>query len=125
MQLASCKSFPSPSSEVLREALGLQLELTQQLISSSIESESPRKVGIKNVKVENSSFVSFGEKENSLLRLNGHFDWQFQNDLSNLDSPFELFLEKGPKGESWRLARPIGSLDGLSQRWVTYSLQIP
>jgi hypothetical protein len=41
-----------------------------------------------------------------------------------VDSPFELFLEQGERGESWRLAQPVGSADGLTQEWVTYPLPL-
>ena len=125
LQLGACKSFTAPSGEVLREALSLQLQLTRSLISNSIEPEIPQRARIKRVRVENRSFVALGEKDDALLRINGFFDWQIRNDVVNVEIPFELFLEKGSKGESWRLARPIGSVDNLSQRWITYALPIP
>ena len=45
-------------------------------------------------------------------------------DAVKVDSAFELYLERGERGESWRLAIPSGSDDGASQAWITYPLAI-
>ncbi len=59
------------------------------------------------------------------VRLAGHFDWRLPGDTIRVDSPFELYLQRGAKEQSWRRARPSGSTDGSSQDWITDPLPLP
>ena len=34
------------------------------------------------------------------------------------------YLQRGERGQSWRLARPSGSEDGETQDWLTYPLPL-
>ena len=52
------------------------------------------------------------------------FDWRLAGGRVRVDSPFELFLERRERGESWGLAQPLGSSDGLTLEWVTYPLPL-
>jgi hypothetical protein len=59
------------------------------------------------------------------LHLTGQFDWRLAEDPFRVDSPFELYLLRGERGESWRLARPIGADDdSLSQQWLVDPLPL-
>ena len=77
---------------------------------------------VSRVRIEDEEPVRFGEQWG--LKLVGRFDWQLPGDRVQVDSPFEIYLEQGERGESWRLARPSGSSDGLSQDWLTYPLPL-
>ena len=59
------------------------------------------------MRVEQQAAVPIGEARG--LRLSGRFDWRLPGDVIRVDSPFELYLQRGERGESWRLARPSGS----------------
>jgi hypothetical protein len=45
-----------------------------------------------------------------------------------VDSPFELFLQRGERGQSWRLARPVGPAPSAGadsqQTWITDPLPL-
>ena len=45
-------------------------------------------------------------------------------DPIRVDSAFDLYLQRGERGQSWRLARPSGSEDGATQDWLTYPLPL-
>ena len=77
---------------------------------------------IRFIRVEQLDHVSVGE--NRGVKVTGRFDWQLPGDRMQVDSPFQIYLERGERGESWRLARPSGSSDGLSQDWLTYPLPL-
>lgn len=118
--LAAC-SNDQPSRALLNEALVVQIQLTQTAIATSIDlptMTSPAKVS--RIRVEDEETIRLGEAQG--LRLSGQFDWQLPGDPIQVDTPFELVLERGDRGQSWRLARPSGpGVDGL-QTWITYPL---
>ncbi len=121
--LTACGNRVDPPRSVLLKALSLQIQLTQSAISRTLE--LPDVMGdpvVSRVRIEDEEPVRFGEQRG--LKLVGRFDWQLPGDRVQVDSPFEIYLEQGERGESWRLARPSGSSDGLSQDWLTYPLPL-
>jgi hypothetical protein len=58
------------------------------------------------------------------VHLTGEFNWRLAGDPVRVDSPFDLYLQRGERGQSWRLARPQGSIDGNSQVWITDPLPV-
>jgi hypothetical protein len=52
------------------------------------------------------------------LHLTGRFDWRLAGDPIRVDSAFDLYLQRGERGQTWRLARPVGSADGALQDWI-------
>ncbi len=125
LSIGSCKGLTSPPRSVLREALSLQIQLTQDTISGSIELEPLTSIKVSNIRVEDRSFLNTGDKKDSIYLIRGIFDWQFDGALEKKNTPFEVFLEQGARAESWRLAKPAGSLVSGFQEWLTYPLQIP
>ena len=123
LTLTACTNGVEPPRSQLLKALTLQIELTQTAISRTLglpEMEGSPKVS--RVRIEQQSRMRFGESRG--LKLRGRFDWQLPGDRVQVDSPFEIYMEQGDRGESWRLARPNGSGDGLSQDWLTYPLPL-
>ncbi len=122
--VVSCGTFQSPPRSVVKEALSLQLQMTEISIANSMDLEPNGVPRIKSLKVEHSDDLSLKTSEEPIIRLTGFIALELPGDSSTKKRFFELFLEKGLKGESWRLARPIGPPDGGSQEWVTYALPI-
>ena len=118
--LAACSNAQPPRA-LLNEALALQIQLTQSAIASSLDlptMTSPARVS--RIRIDAEETIRLGEAQ--ALRLSGQFDWQLPGDPIQVDSPFEIVLERGDRGQSWRLARPSGKGgDGL-QTWITYPL---
>ena len=119
----ACTAAGDPPRQQLLQALTLQIQLTQSAISRSLQlPEITIDPSVSRVRVEHLEHVTVGEGEG--VKVTGRFDWQLPGDRVQVDSPFQIYLERGERGESWRLARPSGSQDGLSQDWLTYPLPL-
>ncbi len=122
LTLSACDSFQKPPRAVVLQALSLQIQLTQTAIAQSLDLEPIGSPDVSRVRIKQRQALNLGDQKG--LRLTGRFDWQLPGDQVSVDSPFELFLEEGELGQSWRLAQPIGSADGVAQDWTTYPLAI-
>jgi hypothetical protein len=122
--LNGCQAAGQPPRAVLLQALGLQIELTQQSIAEALELEpSERRPQVSRVRVDRQETIPIGLGKG--LHLTGQFDWRLADDPYRVDSPFELYLLRGERGESWRLARPTGaSGDSLNQEWLVDPLPL-
>ncbi len=125
LMLGGCQAAGQPPRAVLLQALGLQIELTQRAIADALALEAAGgRPEVSRVRVERQQGVRIGDGKG--LHLTGQFDWRLANDPYRVDSPFELYLLRGERGESWRLARPIGpaASDPLSQEWLVDPLPL-
>ena len=119
VSLTACNGSQPPRA-LLNEALALQIQLTQSAIASSLDlTPMPVAPSVSRVRVEDQESFALGDEQG--LRISGRFDWQLPGDRVQVDSPFELFLQRGARGQSWRLARPKGGSDDR-QAWLTYPL---
>ena len=119
LSLTACNGSQPPRA-LLNEALALQIQLTQSAIASSLDlTPMPIAPSVSRVRVEDQESFALGDEQG--LRISGRFDWQLPGDRVQVDSPFELFLQRGSRGQSWRLARPKGGSDDR-QAWLTYPL---
>jgi hypothetical protein len=128
--LAGCGGPGQPPHAVLLDALALQIQLTQGAIAQALELDAPGFPQVSRVRVEEQAAIAIGAAKG--LRLAGHFDWRLAGDPIRVDSPFELYLERGERNQSWRLARPTGITAptstagaGSLQEWTTYPLPLP
>ena len=119
VSLTACNGSQLPRA-LLNEALSLQIQLTQSAIASSLDlTPMPVAPSVSRVRVEDQESFALGDEQG--LMISGRFDWQLPGDRVQVDSPFELFLQRGSRGQSWRLARPKGGSDDR-QAWLTYPL---
>ena len=119
VSLTACNGSQPPRA-LLNEALALQIQLTQSAIASSLDlTPMPIAPSVSRVRVEDQESFALGDEQG--LRISGRFDWQLPGDRVQVDSPFQLFLQRGSRGQSWRLARPKGGSDDR-QAWLTYPL---
>ena len=119
VSLTACAGSQPPRA-LLNEALALQIQLTQSAIASSLDlTPMPIAPSVSRVRVEDQESFALGDEQG--LRISGRFDWQLPGDRVQVDSPFELFLQRGSRGQSWRLARPKGGSEDR-QAWLTYPL---
>lgn len=124
LPLTACAGSSQPPRGVLLSALALQIQITQGAIAQALELEPSAEAApqVSRVRVAEQQPVRIGEARG--LRLAGQFDWRLSGDPIRVDSPFELYLQRGERGQSWRLARPSGSPDGSTQAWLTYPLPL-
>jgi len=102
--LTGCQGTGQLPRQVLLDALELQIALTQQSIAQVLDLPPPGPPQVSRVRVERQETVAIGEGKG--LHLTGQFDWRLAEAPYRVDSGFELFLQQGEKGQSWRLARP-------------------
>ena len=140
--LAGCSGIGQPSQGVLLRALGLQIALTQRSIASALALEPTGLPQVSRVRVERQEEVAIADGAG--LHLSGRFDWRLADDPIRVDSPFELWLQRGERGQVWRLARPLAArgtaqaaIDpcelaqagadaaGLAQEWLIDPLPLP
>jgi hypothetical protein len=127
LPLAACGGPGQPGQGVLLDALELQIQLTQSSIAQALDLEAPGLPQVSRVRVEEQTRVAIGPAQG--LRIVGRFDWRLSGDPIRVDSPFELYLQRGEREQSWRLARPSGSSAAgpgdVVQDWTTYPLPLP
>lgn len=121
--LAGCGGPGQPSQRVLLDALALQIQLTQEQVAGALGLESGGLPQVSRVRVEEQEPLRIGEARG--LRLSGRFDWRLRGDPIRVDSPFTLYLQRGERGESWRLAQPSAAGEAGAQDWFTYPLPLP
>lgn len=127
--LTGCGGVAQPPRSVLLQALALQIQLTQGAIAEALALEAGGTPEVSRVRVAEQEAVRIGDAKG--LRVLGQFDWRLDGDPIRVDSPFELYLQRGERGQSWRLARPCGlAADGVSgddasvQAWITDPLPL-
>ena len=127
--LSACGGVGQPPRAVLLDALALQIQLTQGEIAEALDLPPVGTPEVSRVRVEQQQPLRVGETRG--LRLTGRFDWRLAGDPIRVDSPFEIVLQRGERGESWRLARAVGAASGSAagqddqQAWITDPLPLP
>ena len=121
--LSGCGGPGQPSQRVLLDALALQIRLTQEQVAGALGLASGGIPEVSRVRVEEQESLRIGEARG--LRLAGRFDWRLRGDPIRVDSPFTLYLQRGERGESWRLAQPSLRAEGPEPDWFTYPLPLP
>jgi hypothetical protein len=122
MGLAGCGAVGSPPRSQLIAALELQIQLTQGAIASALALPSEGIPQISRVRVSRQEPLLIGGSRG--LHLSGRFDWRLPGDPYRTDTPFELYLQRGERGQSWRLARPVGPSEAGEQQWRTDPLPL-
>lgn len=123
MLLSGCGSAVQPPRRVVLDALALQIRLTQDQVAQALRLEPAGLPEVSRVRVEEQQPITIGEARG--LRLSGRFDWRLAEDPIRVDSPFELYLQRGERGRSWRLARPLAVEQDGTQAWITEPLPLP
>jgi hypothetical protein len=121
LPLAACGGVGQPPRATLLAALALQIELTQDSIAQALRLEAGGSPEVSRVRVAEQQQVAIGDGKG--MRLVGQFDWRLSGDPIRVDSPFELYLQRGERGESWRLARPLRLQDDAVQ-WLIDPLPV-
>lgn len=122
--MSACSLRQDPPRSIVIEALQTQIVATQASISESLGLDPAFNVpSVSRVRVDHQEVLQLeGER---FIHLEGSFDWQLPRDSVRVDSGFELFLQRGQRGEGWTLARPVGGQADDAQRWLLYPLGLP
>ena len=122
--LISCSWTSQPPRNIVNEALQTQIVTTQTAISEILGLDPMINIPkVSRVRVIHHDEVQVqGER---FVHLEGSFDWQLPQDSIRVDSAFELYLQRGQRGEGWTLARPVGGQGDDVQHWLLYPLGLP
>ena len=122
--LISCSWTSQPPRNIVNEALQTQIVTTQTSISESLGLDPMINIPkVSRVRVVHHDEVQVqGER---FVHLEGSFDWQLPQDSIRVDSAFELYLQRGQRGDGWTLARPVGGQGDDVQHWLLYPLGLP
>ncbi len=120
LTIFGCASSRFPPNSVLKDALELQIDLTERSLENVVDLDEGF---VRIVSVKPSSVEYLPNQEGRLLSVKGRCDCEFPGLKDQVDTPFQLFLEQGDKRESWRLAKPIAT-GSLIKDWSTYPLPI-
>ena len=122
--LTSCSLRSEPPRAIVIEALQSQILTTQVSIAQSLDLEPLASApDVSRVRVDHQEALQVdGER---FVHLEGSFDWQLPRDSVRVDSAFDLYLQRGARGEGWNLARPVTSDGDEAQRWLLYPLGLP
>ncbi len=114
-----CVSSRYPPETVLKEALLMQIGLTERLLDGAFDLDEGF-ADVISVKADSIKVVE--NTKNSIISVSGKSDLRFLGTKEKTSSFFQLYLQKGEKGESWRLARPQVSSAGMIKDWLIYPL---
>jgi len=122
--LTSCSLRNEPPRAIVIEALQSQILTTQVSIAQSLDLEPLASVpDVSRVRVDHHDVLRVDGVH--FVHLEGSFDWQLPRDSVRVDSSFDLYLQRGTRGEGWSLARPVTNNDEDAQRWLLYPLGLP
>ncbi len=116
-----CQGFRNPPDSVVKEALQLQIQMTHDSLNKFLALDH-HIAEVVRVKVDSTNYVQF--EEGKLLSVSGYSYCKFPDLAEKVASPFNLFLERGEKGQSWRLAKGSFSSNSSFNQWTTYPLPI-
>ena len=122
--LISCSWTSQPPRNIVIEALQAQIIATQASISESLGLDPMTNIPkVSRVRVIHHDEVQVQGEH--FVHLEGSFDWQLPQDSIRVDSAFELYLQRGQRGDGWTLARPVGGQGDDVQHWLLYPLGLP
>ena len=122
--LISCSWTSQPPRNIVFEALQTQIIATQTSISESLGLDPMINVPkVSRVRVTHHDEQQVEDER--FVHLVGSFDWQLPQDSIRVDSAFDLYLQRGQRGEGWTLARPVGGQGDDVQHWLLYPLGLP
>ena len=122
--LISCSWTSQPPRNIVNDALQTQIVTTQTSISESLGLDPMINIPkVSRVRVIHHDEVQVQDER--FVHLEGSFDWQLPQDSIRVDSAFELYLQRGQRGDGWTLARPVGGQGDDVQHWLLYPLGLP
>jgi hypothetical protein len=122
LSLQACAAAGQPPRAVLLQALALQIQLTQAQVAAALQLQPGGAPEVSRVRIEQQEAIPIGDGRG--LHLSGRFDWRLADDPIRVDSAFDLYLLRGERGQTWRLARPVGSAPDGRQQWISDPLPL-
>ncbi len=116
-----------PESKVVKRAIAIEFEQTQQALSQQLRTPVP-KFKIERVSVKNKTPLRLEGLQG--FRVQGEYDANVKFPKQRYEqhhNPFDVYLQQQSDGETWRLAIPQKGKGEVAARpqWTTYQLFEP
>ena len=107
----------TPSQQIVRHAIALQVSQTQEELSQQLRLAFPN-LKVDRVKVTSQEPLTI--QNLPTYRVQGNYDYTLKlskRTVTQKDNPFEIYLQRQREGKTWRLAQKQRQENGSS--WVT------
>lgn len=119
--LSACGSLGQPPRSTLQRALDLQVQLTRQNLSEVLAIPSPTdSPALSRVRLDSQRREMIEGRQ--VWHLRGRFDWRLAGEPLRANTPFDVWLLPGERGQSWRLLRRD---EPGSPGWRSWPLPLP
>lgn len=111
----------SPNEALVKQAIALQLHLTQQQLKSPLHIERSPQLDVKGIQIINSDRLR--DQKLPTFHIQGTYNLDIQlsgQSIKQRQNPFEIYVQEQIEGETWRLLRPQATADGTE--WLSYQI---
>lgn len=130
--LSSCtvitvSPVPFPPSDILRQAIELQLRQSQTVIHQHFSQFHPAPLPAMQLnQIKITQIEPMTIQELPAFHVQGFYHLQITRPDSKTQhrrNPFDVYLQSQKRGQTWRLARPYFPRGQTSQQWLTYLIE--
>lgn len=120
--LSSCSIGGSPSRDLVKQAIALQVSQTQQALTQQLYSSSslPPKFEISQVHVTQRQPLTI--QDLTAYRVQGTYDLTLEfphRRVTQRQNLFEVYLQRQIEGKTWRAAQLQPGNEEVGYRWIT------
>lgn len=113
----------TPSSQLVRDAIALQLNLTQQQLSQQLYT-SPPSFKIAHLQITQQEPLVIQKLPAFHIRGTYNLTVQLpQRQITQQQNPFDVYVQRQKEGKTWRLARPQFTDKDTQATWLTYLIE--
>lgn len=125
--LTACSAVGgSPSRQLVKQAIAIELSQTQQLLSQQLRLDlQPDSLTINRVSIEQTTPLKIDDLQ--AYQVQGIYDYTVKlptRKVTQRQNPFEVYLQRQQEGKTWRLAKQQISENG-EPIWVTQRIGNP
>jgi len=113
----------APSKHLVQKAIALQVSLTQQQLTQSLQSLPPK---FEVTQVTLKRFEPLFINDLPAYHFQGTYTLKFglsKRQVNQRNNPFDVYLQRQLEGKTWRLALPQNSTGGTPANWRTYLIR--
>lgn len=120
--LTSCGAAMGPPRELVERAIALQFNQTEEELIRVLYPEAAQfpSFTINHVRVTDQKSLKINDLRS--YQLQGTYDLVLKfpdRDVTQRDSPFEVYLQRQVEGKTWRLARRQPNQNSSKETWTT------
>ncbi len=120
--LTACGAVVGPPHDLVERAIALQFSQTEEELIRVLYPEAAQfpPFAIKRVKVTDQQSLEIDDLRSYQLR--GTYDLTLEfpdRQVTQRDSPFEVYLQRQVEGKTWRLARRQPAQKDVKETWTT------